>query len=205
MNKKKEHWESIYANKDDHQVSWYQDVPKTSLRLINELQLSLESSIIDIGGGNSNFTIELQKIGYKNLSVLDISGLALMRTKEKMGDAANSVNWIESDVLDLDEFNQYDVIHDRATFHFITNEDDIKNYVDIVSGAIIKGGHLVISTFAISGPEKCSNLQVTQYSSSTLANLFKENFKMISSFNEVHTSPYDTTQDFIFCVFTRRK
>ena len=203
MNKKKEHWESIYAMKDDHQVSWYQDVPKTSLRLINELQLSLESSIIDIGGGNSNFTIELQKIGYKNLSVLDISGLALMRTKKKMGDAANAVNWVESDVLDLDELNKYDVIHDRATFHFLTNEDEIKKYVDIVSGAIIKGGHLVISTFSLTGPEKCSNLQVSQYSSSTLAILFNENFKMISSFNEVHTSPYDTSQDFIFCVFTK--
>jgi len=203
MNKKKEHWESIYAMKDDHQVSWYQDVPKTSLRLINELQLSLESSIIDIGGGNSNFTIELQKLGYKNLSVLDISGLALKRTKEKMGDAENSVNWVESDVLDLDEFNKYEVIHDRATFHFLTNEDEIKKYVDIVSGAIIKGGHLVISTFAITGPEKCSNLQVSQYSSSTLANLFNENFKMISSFNEVHTSPYGTTQDFLFCVLAR--
>jgi ubiquinone/menaquinone biosynthesis C-methylase UbiE len=203
MNKKKEHWESIYGNKDDHQVSWYQDVPKTSLRLINELQLSLESSIIDIGGGNSNFTIELQKIGYKNLSVLDISGLALMRTKEKMGDAANTVNWVESDVLDLDEFNKYDVIHDRATFHFITNEDDIKKYVDIISGAIIKGGHLVISTFAITGPEKCSNLQVSQYSSSGLAQVFNENFKLIRVVNEVHTSPYNTKQDFIFCLFAR--
>ena len=203
MNKKKEHWEIVYGKKDDHQVSWYQDVPETSLRLISELQLSLESSIIDIGGGNSNFTIELQKIGYKNLSVLDISGLALMRTKKKMGDAANAVNWVESDVLDLDELNKYDVIHDRATFHFLTNEDEIKKYVDIVSGAIIKGGHLVISTFSLTGPEKCSNLRVSQYSSSTLANLFNENFKMISSFNEVHTSPYDTSQDFIFCVFTK--
>ena len=203
MNKKKEHWEIVYGKKDDHQVSWYQDVPETSLRLISELQLSLESSIIDIGGGNSNFTIELQKIGYKNLSVLDISGLALMRTKKKMGDAANAVNWVESDVLDLDELNKYDVIHDRATFHFLTNEDEIKKYVDIVSGAIIKGGHLVISTFSLTGPEKCSNLQVSQYSSSTLAILFNENFKMISSFNEVHTSPYDTSQDFIFCVFTK--
>ena len=203
MNKKKEHWEDVYGKKDDHQVSWYQDVPETSIRLINELQLSRDSSIIDIGGGNSNFTIELQKMGYKNLCVLDISGLALMRTKEKMGDAANAVNWIESDVLDLDEFNQYDVIHDRAAFHFITNEDDIKKYVDIVSGAIIKGGHLVISTFAITGPEKCSNLQVSQYSSSGLAQVFNENFKLIRVVNEVHTSPYNTKQDFIFCLFAR--
>ncbi len=203
MDKKKEHWEDVYEKKTDHQVSWYQDVPETSLRLINELQLSLESSIIDIGGGNSNFTIELQKIGYKNLSVLDISGLALMRTKKKMGDASKAVHWMESDVLDLIELNQYDVIHDRATFHFLTHEDDIKKYVDVVSDAMIKGGHLVISTFSLTGPEKCSNLQVSQYSSSTLSLLFKENFVLTRSFNEIHTSPYNTTQDFVFCVFTR--
>lgn len=203
MDKKKEHWEDVYEKKTDHQVSWYQDVPETSLRLINELQLSLESSIIDIGGGNSNFTIELQKIGYKNLSVLDISGLALMRTKKKMGDASKAVHWMESDVLDLIELNQYDVIHDRATFHFLTHEDDIKKYVDVVSDAMIKGGHLVISTFSLTGPEKCSNLQVSQYSSSTLSLLFKENFVLTRSFNEIHTSPYNTTQDFVFFVFTR--
>ena len=203
MDKKKEHWEDVYEKKTDHQVSWYQDVPETSLRLINELQLCLESSIIDIGGGNSNFTIELQKIGYKNLSVLDISGLALMRTKKKMGDASKAVHWMESDVLDLIELNQYDVIHDRATFHFLTHEDDIKKYVDVVSDAMIKGGHLVISTFSLTGPEKCSNLQVSQYSSSTLSLLFKENFVLTRSFNEIHTSPYNTTQDFVFCVFTR--
>ena len=173
------------------------------MRLINELQLSLESSIIDLGGGNSNFTIELQKIGYKNLSVLDISGLALMRTKKKMGDASKAVHWMESDVLDLIELNKYDVIHDRATFHFLTHEDDIKKYVDVVSDAMIRGGHLVISTFSLTGPDKCSNLQVSQYSSSTLSFLFKENFVLTSSFNEVHTSPYNTTQDFIFCVFTK--
>ena len=203
MDKKKEHWEDVYEKKTDHQDSWYQDVPETSLRLINELQLSLESSIIDIGGGNSNFTIELQKIGYKNLSVLDISGLALMRTKKKMGDASKAVHWMESDVLDLIELNKYDVIHDRATFHFLTHEDDIKKYVDVVSDAMIRGGHLVISTFSLTGPEKCSNLQVSQYSSSTLSLLFKENFVLTRSFNEIHTSPYNTTQDFVFCVFTR--
>ena len=203
MDKQKEHWEDVYEKKTDHQVSWYQAVPETSLRLINELQLSLESSIIDIGGGNSNFTIELQKIGYKNLSVLDISGLALMRTKKKMGDASKAVHWMESDVLDLIELNKYDVIHDRATFHFLTHEDDIKKYVDVVSDAMIKGGHLVISTFSLTGPEKCSNLQVSQYSSSTLSLLFKENFVLTRSFNEIHTSPYNTTQDFVFCVFTR--
>ena len=203
MNKKKEHWEDVYKKKTDNQVSWYQVVPETSLRLINELQLPLDSSIIDIGGGNSNFTIELQKTGYKNLSVLDISGLALMRTKVKMGDASKKVHWIESDVLDLVELNKYDLIHDRATFHFLTNEDDIKKYVDVISGAMIRGGHLVISTFSLTGPEKCSNLHVSQYSSSTLSFLFKKNFVLTSFFNEVHTSPYDTTQDFIFCVFTR--
>ena len=205
MNKKKEHWEDVYKKKTDNQVSWYQVVPETSLRLINELQLPLDSSIIDIGGGNSNFTIELQKRGYNNLSVLDISGLALLRTKDKMGEGAKVVHWMEYDVLDLVELNRYDLIHDRATFHFLTNEADIKKYVDVVSDAMIGGGHLVISTFSLTGPEKCSKLQVSQYSSSRLSFLFKENFELTSSFSEVHTSPYNTTQDFIFCVFTRRK
>lgn len=203
MNDKKQHWEDIYGRKEDQQVSWYQDVPETSLRLIDELQLSKDSAIIDIGGGNSNFTIELQKLGYKNLSVLDISGLALKRTSRKMGDIADAVDWIESDVLELDELNKYDVIHDRAAFHFITNKDDIKKYVDIVSNAIKIGGHLVISTFSLTGPEKCSNLQVSQYSSYTLDMVFNENFKMLRQFDEVHTSPYGTTQDFLFCVFER--
>ena len=120
-----------------------------------------------------------------------------------MGDIADAVDWIESDVLELDELNKYDVIHDRAAFHFITNKDDIKKYVDIVSNAIKIGGHLVISTFSLTGPEKCSNLQVSHYSSSTLEMVFNENFKIISHFNEVHTSPYGTTQDFLFCVFVR--
>jgi len=203
MDEKKEHWEDVYEKRTDNQVSWYQVVPKTSLRLINELHLPLVSSIIDIGGGNSNFTIELQKMGYKNLSVLDISSLALMRTKAKMGDASKLVHWIESDVLDFVEINKYNVIHDRATFHFLTTKADINKYIDVISGAITQGGHLVISTFSLTGPDKCSNLKVSQYSSSTLAFLFKENFVLTSSFSEVHASPYDTAQDFIFCVFTR--
>jgi SAM-dependent methyltransferase len=203
MDNKKEHWEEIYEKKDDNQVSWYQDVPKTSLRLIDELRLAFDDAVIDLGGGNSNFTSELYKKGYKNLSVLDISGLALERTKAKMGAGASSVNWIESDVLDFADYNKYEVIHDRATFHFLTSEDDINKYVDIVTGAVKMGGYLIISTFSLSGPEKCSNLQVSQYSSAKLATVFKNDFKLINTINEVHTSPYNTTQDFIYCVFKR--
>lgn len=203
MDKKKEHWENVYGEKGDHQVSWYQDVPETSLRLIDELQLSSDSFIIDLGGGNSNFTIELQKMGYENLSVLDISGLVLKRMKDKMGSTASAVNWIESDVLDIKELNKYDVMHDRAAFHFLTTKADIMKYVDVVSSSIKRGGHLVISTFSPTGPEKCSNLQVSQYSSSGLVQVFNENFKLMSTVNEVHTSPYKTKQDFIFCVFAR--
>ena len=204
MDKKREHWEDVYDKKDDHQVSWYQDVPETSLRLIDELNLAFDDAVIDIGGGNSNLTIELQKMGYKNLSVLDISGLALERTKTKMGADASGVNWIESDVLDFDAYNKYTVIHDRATFHFLTSEDDINKYVDIVTGAVKMGGYLIISTFSLSGPEKCSNLQVSQYSSAMLITVFKNDFKLITTINEVHTSPYGAKQDFLFCVFARQ-
>jgi len=203
MNKKKEHWEEVYGKKEDNQVSWYQDVPETSLRLIRDLRLALDDAVIDLGGGNSNLTHELYKEGYQNLSVLDISGLALARSRKKMGAGGSGVNWIESDVLDFDAYNQYEVIHDRATFHFLTREDEIKKYVDIVTKAVKTGGFLIVSTFALSGPEKCSNLQVTQYSSDTLTSVFKENFKLITTLNEVHTSPYNTSQDFLCCVFAR--
>ena len=203
MDNKKEHWEEVSGKKEDNQVSWYQDVPKTSLRLIDELRLALEDAIIDLGGGNSNFSSELYKKGYKNLSVLDISGLALKRTRTKMGAEASGVNWIECDVLDFDANNKYEAIHDRATFHFLTSQEDINKYVDIVASAVKMGGYLIISTFSLSGPEKCSNLKVSQYSSDKLATVFEDDFKLIKTFNEVHTSPYGTTQDFLFCVFTR--
>ena len=203
MDNKKEHWEEVYGKKEDNHVSWYQDVPETSLRLIRDLRLALDDAVIDLGGGNSNLTHELYKEGYQNLSVLDISGLSLARTRKKMGAGASEVNWIESDVLDFDAYNRYEAIHDRATFHFLTSKEDINKYVDIVTSAVKMGGYLIISTFSLSGPEKCSNLKVSQYSSAKLATVFKDDFKLIKTFNEVHTSPYNTTQDFIFCVFKR--
>jgi ubiquinone/menaquinone biosynthesis C-methylase UbiE len=203
MDNKKEHWEEVYGKKEDNQVSWYQDVPETSLRLIRDLRLALDDAVIDLGGGNSNLTHELYKEGYQNLSVLDISGLSLARTRKKMGAGGSSVHWIESDVLDFNAYNQYAVIHDRATFHFLTREDEINKYVDIVTKAVKTGGFLIVSTFSLSGPEKCSGLNVSQYSPETLNSVFNGHFKLIRTLSEVHTSPYNTSQDFVCCVFAR--
>jgi len=200
---KKEHWEDVYNSKNDLEVSWFQERPTASLDLIKSLNLKNDAAIIDIGGGNSNFTIELLKQGFTNLSVLDISAKALNRTKTKIGKKADQIQWIVSDILDVQFDQKHDVWHDRATFHFLTNNDDIEKYVTTVTNAIKSGSYLILATFSTSGPQKCSGLEITQYSKEMLKNLLKENFELVKAFEEVHKTPFNTEQNFIYTLFRK--
>lgn len=204
MIEKKEHWENVYETKADQEVSWYQETPATSLDLIVSLNLNKDASIIDIGGGNSNLAGELLKKGYVNLSVLDISAKSLERTKSKLAQEANKIHWVVSDVLDFQPKQQYDLWHDRATFHFLTEKEDVENYVTMVGRAIKNKGHLIIATFSTSGPKKCSGLDITQYSEEKLKALFKGGFTLIKSFEEIHRTPFDTEQNFIYALFKKQ-
>lgn len=202
-NKRKEHWENVYDTKGDREVSWYQEAPTTSLDLIVSLNLNKDASIIDIGGGNSNLTGELLKKGYTNLSVLDISTKSLERTKAKLGQDAGKVDWVVSDILDFKSKQQYDLWHDRATFHFLTSGNDIAKYVDIVNHAVKKGGYMIIATFSTSGPTKCSGLDITQYTKEKLKVIFNKGFELIKAFEEVHHTPFNTNQNFIYTLFKK--
>jgi len=204
MTERKHHWEKVYETKGDHEVSWYQEMPYTSLNLIDSLNLKKESSIIDVGGGNSNLVIELSKKGFKNLSVLDISGKSLERTKSKIGQTATNINWIVSDILDFQPSCEFTLWHDRATFHFLTETEDIEKYIKIVSNTIKKDGYLIIATFSKSGPKKCSGLDIAQYTKEKLQDLFDRSFEPIQSFEEMHKTPFKTNQDFICTVFKRK-
>lgn len=204
MEKRKDHWETVYETKGDQEVSWYQEIPKTSLKIIDSIHLSKEDPIIDIGGGNSNLVGELSNKGFTNLSVLDISANSLERTKSKLGKEAEDIQWIVSDMIEFQPPQQYTLWHDRATFHFLVNEKDITKYVSIASEAIKKGGYLIIATFSTSGPKKCSGLEIAQYSREKLLRLFDDNFELTKSFEEVHTTPFETEQNFIFSVFKRK-
>lgn len=202
MSEKKAHWEKVYETKGDYEVSWYQEVPKESLELVASLNLDkVNSKIIDIGGGNSNFTAELLKQGYIDLTILDISQKALDRTKAKIGN--ERVDYIASDVLEFQPIKKYTLWHDRAAFHFITNKDEVQKYVELVSNLIEQSGYLILATFSTTGPLKCSGLEITQYSKEALTKLFEKDFELIESFETVHQTPFDTEQNFIYTVFKK--
>jgi len=202
MSEKKAHWEKVYETKGDYEVSWYQEAPTESLELVAYLNLNFSSKIIDIGGGNSNFTGELLEQGYADLSILDISEKALSRTKYKIGN--ENVQYIASDVLEFQPKNQFTLWHDRAAFHFLTDKNEIQQYIELVNKAIEQGGYLILATFSTTGPLKCSGLEITQYSKEALTTLFENDFELIQSFETVHQTPFDTEQNFIYTVFRKR-
>lgn len=200
----KAHWENVYQNKPSKSVSWFQVHAETSLKLIRSTGIQLEASIIDVGGGASTLVDDLVKEGYTNLAVLDISSAALDVTKQRLGQSAESVNWMIGDItkVELPE-NHFDVWHDRAVFHFLTDALDRQSYVAQVMRAVRPDGHVIIATFAEDGPEKCSGLPVMRYSPETLQAEFGEAFHFISHNREAHLTPFGTEQQFVYCYFRK--
>ncbi len=197
MSNNKEHWEKVYATKQPNEVSWTQEIPQTSIELIEKSNLPKNAEIIDIGGGDSHLVDYLLGKEYTNISVLDISSKAIERAKERLGNKANQVTWIVSDILDFVPEKKYDCWHDRAAFHFLTKENDIEYYKDLVAIFAIKT--LVIGTFSDHGPKKCSGLEVSQYNPESLHQVFGNCFSLQESKIEDHETPFNTLQNFVFC------
>ena len=203
MSPKKEHWEKVFATKQETEVSWYQQKPETSVNFFIENNIPKEAKIIDIGGGDSYLIDNLLELGYGNLFLLDISENAIERIKNRLGTNSEKVTFIVSDILDFQPEITFDVWHDRASFHFLTNENEISNYKSLVSNSIAKDGYLFLGTFSEKGPLKCSGLEITQYSESKFEAIFGSNFEKIKCFEENHQTPFDTIQNFIFCSFKK--
>lgn len=201
---RKKHWETIYDTKAVNEVSWYQPLPKTSLDFIQNNALSKDDAIIDIGGGDSFLVDHLLDLGYTNIAVLDISENAIERAKKRLGNKAESVKWIVSDITHFNPTEKYTVWHDRAVFHFLTDASDIEKYQQITASAIADNGKMLIGTFSESGPKKCSGIEIKQYSANLLEETFKTNFKAVECFFENHTTPFDTIQNFVFCSFEKK-
>lgn len=198
----KEHWETIYKTKQPNEVSWTEQIPSASLEFINKLKIPKTSKIIDIGGGDSKLVDFLLAQGYTDLSVLDISETAIIRAKERLGDKAKNVKWIISDILDFKPTEKYDLWHDRAAFHFQTEEADIDKYLNIIKNAVI--GWSIIGTFSVDGPKKCSGLNIRQYNEAGLKYLLeKSDFKFLESKRIDHITPSGGVQNFIFCSFSK--
>lgn len=201
MKNRKEHWEKVYATKQPHEVSWTQEIPKTSLDFIHSFNLSKTSSIIDIGGGDSKLVDYLLDEGFQNISVLDISEKAIERAKQRLGDKSAKVQWIVSDITEFHPTTTYDCWHDRATFHFLTSSDDINIYLSIARKAVTE--FLAIGTFSDKGPQKCSMLDVHQYTEDELQQQLQNGFKKLKCITEDHKTPFNTIQNFLFCSFKR--
>jgi SAM-dependent methyltransferase len=201
----REHWENVFSTKPQNEVSWFQPYPKTSMELIDLFGLPADANIIDIGGGNSHFVDALLDKGYKNIYVLDISFNAIERAKQRLGHKASKVHWIVSDVTEFIPPVQFDLWHDRAAFHFLTDEENIYKYVSIAEDAISKNGFLVLGTFSENGPEKCSGLEIRQYSEASISTRFEVSFDRIKCVTEDHRTPFNTTQNFLFCSFRKKQ
>lgn len=197
----KEHWENIYKTKGMKEVSWYQEIPKTSLDIINTLASNKEVSIIDVGGGDGFLVDELLKIGYTNITVLDISENAIKRAKERLGTKADRVTWIVSDITNFKPKQQYDIWHDRAVFHFLITEEQQNAYAKNVEESV--ADYLLLATFSDEGPSKCSGLEICKYSEKELGKKFQGSFQVLDSFKQDHDTPFGTKQNFTFSVFRK--
>lgn len=196
----KDHWEMVYTTKSATEVSWFQEHAALSFKLIRDASTPLTASIIDVGGGASTLVDDLLAYGYKNVTVLDLSGSALATAKTRLGETASSVQWLEANVLEVEfPVHSFDVWHDRAVFHFLTTEDERHAYVRAVLRAVKPGGPVIVATFAEDGPTKCSGLPVMRYSANELHAEFGEPFLLLGHEKESHHTPGGSEQKFVYC------
>ena len=201
---KKSHWENVYATKSVDQVSWYREHLDTSLKMILRTGVEKDAAIIDVGGGGSTLADDLLDNGFADVSVLDISGTAIAKSKERLGKRSDRIDWIEADITDvvLPE-DHFDVWHDRAVFHFLTDAEDRRKYVDLVTRSLKVGGHIIVASFGLAGPQKCSGLDVVRYSPESMHGEFGDEFRLVKSVDESHETPFGTTQEFVYCYCRR--
>jgi len=201
----KEHWENVFANKKQTEVSWFQPIPQESIDNFESQNIPKSANVIDIGCGDSYFIDYLINQGYENIYALDISENALQRLKERLGANTDKVNWITSNILDFKPVVKFDYWHDRAVFHFLKEPTAILKYVSIVNEIVNKNGVMMIATFSKNGPLKCSGLDISQYDSQELNETFVEYFACIKTQSIVHSTPFETTQNFTYSLFLKDK
>ena len=198
------HWDETYTLKAENQVSWFQTRPERSLELIGAAAPDHMASIVDIGGGASRLVDALLAEGYADITVLDISAVALGRSKARVGARAKEVFWIVANITEWRPLRVWDVWHDRAVFHFLTGAAGQDAYIEALKQGTATGSTVVMATFALTGPERCSGLPVQRYSPETLADRLGGDFALCAQGSEIHATPFETTQDFTYAVFRRR-
>ena len=197
------HWQNVYTKKGENEVSWFQENPAPSLDLIAQVGATSTSAIIDIGGGASRLVDNLVERGFEDVTVLDLPEAALEAAKDRLGGRAAQVQWIVADATVWEPVRAYDVWHDRAAFHFLTGDHDRAAYVVRLERALKVGGHAIIATFALDGPERCSGLPVVRYDPEGLGQTLGRTFQLVDTRRHVHATPWGSNQSFQFSVFRR--
>lgn len=205
MTDSRSHWDNTYTSKAETEVSWFQAGQGRSFELITGAAPLPDTSIIDVGGGESRLTGHLVAAGYLDLTVLDISEVALSHTKQRLSPTINEVSWIAADITQWKPIRTWDVWHDRAVFHFLTDNGAQDAYISALRQGTKSGSTVILSTFALTGPEKCSGLPIQRYSADTLAERLGSNFALCTTVTELHRTPFGTTQEFMYAGFRRQK
>jgi len=198
------HWQRVYTDKEPAGVSWYQSVPTKSLQFIRATGIARSGPVLDVGGGASTLVDQLLAGGYTDISVLDVSAKALERSRTRLGKQADAVHWIESDVTSFGPSRRYEVWHDRAAFHFLTDPGERSKYIDVLERALLPRGHLLLATFGPEGPERCSGLPVQRYGIGALQHLFVDYFDLRDHDLEIHRTPSGAAQQFLYSWWQRR-
>lgn len=195
------HWENVYTTKAPEAVSWYRLHLEKSLEIVERVAPDRSVAIIDVGGGESTLVDDLLARGYQNVAVLDVSPTAIDVAKRRLGRAADSVQWIVADITSVElPSSAYDVWHDRAVFHFLTEKEQRAAYARQVARGVKPGGYVLVSTFGPEGPTKCSGLEVVRYDAESLHTEFGVSFRLLESLKELHETPLGTTQQFLYCL-----
>ena len=196
------HWENVYHTKSATEVSWFEAEPTTSLSLIQSAAPG-GGRIIDVGGGAALLVDRLVAAGTWEVTVLDVSATALELAQARLQEQANRVQWIQADITKVKQLGTYDIWHDRAVFQFLTSLDDRAAYLDQLSRALRPGGHVILGTFALDGPEQCSGLPVCRYDARSLAATLGEDYSLVQNLVQSHPTPAGKTQLFTYCVFQK--
>ena len=195
-----EHWEAVYGAKGPQDVSWYRPHLDRSLKFIDQAHLAPDASIIDVGGGASTLVDDLLARDFRNITVLDLSEAAITQARTRLGPTSDRVTWILGDITRVElQKHRYDFWHDRAVFHFLTEEEARGRYVSCIQHALKPGGKIVVATFGPDGPERCSGLPVARYSPEGIHDQFGDQFTKIGSDGELHHTPWGSEQEFVYC------
>ena len=197
----KNHWERVYQTKSADQVSWYRPHLDVSFDLIKRTVATLDARIVDVGGGEATLVDDLLAAGYQHIDVLDLSETALDVARDRVGEPGRSVRWLRGDVTTYPfDAGVYDLWHDRAVFHFLTEPSQRQAYVQQVLHAVKPGGHVIVATFGPEGPTQCSGLDVVRYDAASLHDQFGARFQLVDHHTEDHTTPAGRRQQFVYCL-----